>query len=103
MIRHLVAVRFKQNTSKRDIIAIAGALAELETKLYGIADFAFRENISPETALIRGFNHIFWFDFDTAEDRDEYLEDPQHKAVGAQLVAMTEGGLDGLFVWDVDL
>lgn len=103
MIRHLVAVRFKQGTAQRDIIAIAGALAELEHKLYGIAAFAFRENTSPETELVRGFDHVFWFDFDTEEDRDEYLADPQHKAVGAQLLAMTEGGADGIFVFDFDL
>lgn len=103
MIRHLVAVRFKPGTKQRDIITIAGALAELETKLYGIAAFEFRENISPETGLVRGFNHVFWFDFDTADDRDDYLADPQHKAVGAQLVAMADGGTDGLFVCDFDL
>lgn len=103
MIRHLVALRFKPETNQRDIIAIAGALAELETKLYGIAAFEFRENISPETELVRGFGHVFWFDFDTEEDRDEYLADPQHQAVGAQLVAMTQGGKDGIFVCDFDL
>lgn len=103
MIRHLVALRFKPGTTQRDIMTVAGALAELETKLFGIAAFEFRENISPEKALVRGFEHVFWFDFDTAEDRDDYLADPHHTTVGEQLAAMTDGGEDGIFVCDFDL
>lgn len=103
MIRHFVAVQFKPGTPQRDIIAIAGALGELEHKLYGIAAFEFRENISPETDLVRGFNHVFWFDFDTEEDRDDYLADPKHLAVGAQLAEMCDGGTDGIAVFDFDL
>ena len=33
--------------------------------------------------------------------RDAYLADPVHQAIGARIVAAAEGGIDGVFVFDV--
>ena len=32
-----------------------------------------------------------------------YAEDPDHKALGARLVAMCEGGADGIVVYDIEV
>lgn len=103
MIRHMVALRFKPEIKKADIDAVADELAGLRQTLGGIADYAFRDNVSPETEVVHGFNHMFWFDFETEAARDAYLVDPNHQAVGAKLVAMALDGPEGIFVCDVEL
>jgi Stress responsive A/B Barrel Domain len=51
----------------------------------------------------RAATHAFTADFADAGARDAYLADPHHQAAGAQLVAMTAGGVKGLAVIDIAL
>jgi hypothetical protein len=100
MIRHLVALRFLPNTAPATKTAIYADLAALSQHIGGILDFQSSRNVSPETAVVRGFDDAFWFDFRDAAARDAYLIDPAHQAIGARIVAAT-GGIDGVFVCDV--
>jgi len=100
MIRHLVAVRFRADTTEATKRAIYDDLAGLSARIDGILDFQARENVSVEEPVVRGFRDLFWFDFRDTSVRDVYLSDPKHQAIGARIVAAAEGGLDGLFVAD---
>lgn len=100
MIRHLVTVRFQARTTAAAKSAIFGKLDDLATQLNGVLDFQSRANISVEDHLVRGFLDLFWFDFVDEAARDAYLIDATHQAIGAELVAMADGGLDGLNVVD---
>ncbi|MEO1700478.1 MAG: Dabb family protein [Pseudomonadota bacterium] len=99
-IRHIVAVRFKDDISGAQIADLMGQLFALRTHLGGITDFQHRPNVSPEEPVVHGFRHIFWFDFDGEAARDTYLNDPKHQAVGKQLVEAADGGIDGIMVLD---
>lgn len=100
MIRHIVLVRFRGDVSPEEKASIFRDLNGLRDHLDGILDFQSGPNVSPETPLVRGFNDGFWVDFRDAAARDAYLEDDRHRDVGARLVALAEGDLDGIAVAD---
>ena len=102
MIRHLVGLRFREGTSKAVKQGLMDELASLENRIDGIIDFQARPNISVEDPMVRGFRDLFWFDFRDEAVRDTYLEDRQHQAIGARLVAELEGGANGVFVFDFE-
>ena len=103
MIRHLVALNFKAGTSTEAKQALYDDLAALDGRIEGILDFQSRTNVSVEDALVRDFRDLFWFDFRDTAVRDIYLVDEAHQAIGARIVAETEGGLDGVFVMDFEV
>lgn len=100
MIRHIVALRFKDGTTAPTKAVLYTGLAGLPAHIDGILDFQFSVNVTVEP-LSRGFDDVFWFDFRDASARDAYLVHRAHQAIGAQIVAETEGGVDGVFVFDV--
>ena len=103
MIRHLVALNFRSDASAETKAQLMSDLAGLSDHIDGIVDFQSRANVSVEDPLVRGFRDLFWFDFRDVAVRDVYLEDAKHKAIGARIVAETEGGLDGVFVCDFEV
>ena len=103
MIRHIVAMRYREDTLQEVRDQLMADLKALDAHIDGIQDFQVRRNISPEAPVVRGFLDLFWIDFADVAARDAYLDDPAHKAAGARLVAALEGGADGLFVYDFEL
>lgn len=103
MIRHIVAVRFGKAATAGTRQGIYDDLAGLSAHLAGIVGFRSFKNVSPEDAVVRGFKDGFWVDFRDASARDAYLRDAAHQAIGARLVAAAEGGVDGIFVVDVEM
>ncbi len=103
MIRHIVAMRFPAGTDQSVKDAIYRDLAGLSGHIDGIIDFRSFTNVSVETALVHGFNDLFWFDFRDTAVRDAYLVDPAHQAIGARIGAAVQGGAEGIFVADIAL
>ena len=100
MIRHFVAVRFRDGTAAKVKAGLMDELAALRARIDGIHDFQARPNISVEDPLVRGFRDVFWFDFRDEAVRDIYLADAVHRDIGARMVAELEGGADGVYVFD---
>lgn len=100
MIRHIVALRFKAGTTAQTKNDLYAGLAGLKPQIDGILDFQSSANVTVEP-LSRGFDDVFWFDFRDTAVRDAYLIHPAHQAIGARIVAETEGGAEGVFVFDV--
>lgn len=103
MIRHIVLVKFREDVDQSQKDALFAALDGLRGHLKGVRDFVHGPNVSVETDLIRGNHEGFWFDFDDVASRDAYLVDADHQAVGAQIVAATVGGIEGVTVFDIAL
>ena len=103
MIRHIVALRFRADVTAAKKAELYAALKGLSGHIDGILDFRSFANISVELPVVRGFNDVFWFDFRDVGVRDAYLIDAAHQAIGARLVAETEGGVEGVFVCDVEI
>jgi len=101
MIRHIVLVRFSADAFP-EIESVFAELEGLRDFLPGMTGFSGGANASPE-GLARGFTHAFTVDFVDAAARDAYLEHPAHKAAGGRLVALAEGGIDGLLAFDFEI
>ena len=103
MIRHCVFLKFKAEISGTEKQALYSELKALGAILPGIVKFDAKANSSPEIGMDKGFSDGFIIDFDTPKSRDIYLDAPEHKAVGAKLVAASQGGADGIIVYDMEI
>ncbi len=83
-----------------EVASVWSALAALKDVVPGLLSARFGANHSPE-GLSRGYTHAFVIEFRDATARDAYLDHPEHKAAGAQLVAICDGGVAGLCVLDI--
>lgn len=102
MIRHIVLTKFKPETSEDKIAEIYGGLAALTEKLPGAQGFTGGRSESPEQ-IERGYMHGFVIDFDSWDALQTYADNPEHQALGGQLVENAVGGIDGLCVLDLDV
>tara|TARA_Y100000815_G_scaffold107521_2_gene96198 strand:- start:14105 stop:14422 length:318 start_codon:yes stop_codon:yes gene_type:complete len=99
---HCVFFRRKADVGDKALLALYGAFDHFVNGFDGASDFRAGPNESPE-GLHRGFRDGFVIGFDSPEARDCYLEDPDHKALGARLIEMIDGGVEGLLVFDMAL
>ncbi|MFK7877879.1 MAG: Dabb family protein [Paracoccaceae bacterium] len=102
MIRHIVLTKFKPDVSEEKIAQIYAGLSALAENLAGAQNFTGGRSQSPEQ-IERGYLHGFVIDFDGWDALKTYADDPEHQALGAQLVANAVGGIDGILVLDLDV
>lgn len=100
MIRHIVLTKFKLDTKEEKIAEIYAALSALAEALPGAQDFTGGRSESPEQ-IERGYMHGFVIDFDSWDALKNYADNPDHQALGAQLVEHAVGGIDGILVLDL--
>ncbi len=103
MIRHCVFIRFRSGIMASEKAEIYREIGALKGRLPGLLAVHVGDNVSPETGMDKGFAEGFIVDFDTAAARDLYLADPEHRKTGAKIVAAAEGGIDGIFVYDLEI
>jgi hypothetical protein len=94
-LRHVVAFKFKADTTKEQIKAVEDAFRALKTSIKEVEALEWGTNVSPEKKD-KGFTHGFILTFKSEKDRDAYLVHPEHKKFG-QLVRPV---LDDVFVLD---
>jgi hypothetical protein len=100
MIRHIVLVKFQPTMSDAAIDAIFADLHAIKKILPGVLSITSGKSESPEQ-IERGFMHGFVADFASWDALQAYQDHPDHKRVGAALVAGAVGGLDGILVFDL--
>ncbi len=98
MIRHIVLLKARPEISEDHICAIFAELNRLT--LPGILAIFSGRSESPEK-IERGYLHGFTVDFTDWQALAAYQDHPDHKRVGAALVAAAEGGVDGILVFDL--
>lgn len=101
MIRHCVFIRYRAETSAGQKAEIYREISALKGRLPGLLAVHAGDNVSPETGMDKGYSEGFIVDFDGPAARDAYLADPEHRATGAKIVAAAEGGIAGIFVYDL--
>jgi hypothetical protein len=86
--------------TEAEIAAIFADLAAIKAKLPGVLAIHSGRSESPEK-IERGYMHGFTVDFTDWAALAAYQDHPDHRRVGAALVAAAEGGLDGILVFDL--
>jgi hypothetical protein len=100
MIRHIVLLKARPEVSETHIAAIFADLAAIRAKLPGVLAIHSGRSESPEQ-IERGYLHGFTVDFTDWSALAAYQDHPDHKRVGAALVAAAAGGIDGILVFDL--
>ena len=100
MIRYIVLIKFKPEISEAAVAAIFADLHDIQKILPGVLSITFGRSESPEQ-IERGFMHGFVVDFASWDALQVYQDHPDHKRVGAKLVAGAVGGIDGILVFDL--
>lgn len=100
MIRHIVLVRFNPELPEEEISDIWRELREIDGKVPGLSAIRAGRSESPEK-IERGYMHGFTVDFTDWDALAAYQDHPDHKKLGARLVANAVGGLDGILVFDL--
>lgn len=102
MIRHCVFIRFQASIPDAERQSILSDIAALQRLVPGYLAFTAGTNVSPE-GLGKGYNSGFIIDFADVAARDAYLVHPAHEKAGGRIVAATDGGIDGVFVYDFEI
>ena len=100
MIRHIVLLKAQPEVTEDHIAAIFSDLHVIRDKLPGILAIHSGRSESPEK-IERGYLHGFTVDFTDWDALAAYQDHPDHKRVGAALVAAAQGGIDGILVFDL--
>jgi hypothetical protein len=100
MIRHIVLIRFRPDISAPAIAAIFADLHAIKNVMAGVLSITSGRSESPEQ-IERGYLHGFVADFADWAALAAYQDHPDHKRVGAALLASAVGGLDGILVFDL--
>ena len=102
MILHCVYCDFKSSTSEAKKQDVLSRLAQFSETLAGVASFEFGPNKDFEQ---KSANYDWGFVIKFADEvaLQNYADHPEHKALGSELVALCEGGADGIVVFDLDV
>ncbi|WP_230374289.1 Dabb family protein [Pontivivens ytuae] len=102
MLLHCVFLNFSERYGRAERLEVLRAIAALVPLIDGLEAVEFGVNIDVEG---KSPDHEEGF---VARFRDRaalaaYAEHPEHRALGARLVEMCEGGADGIVVYDLEL
>lgn len=100
MILHCVFIRFNANVTSGQRQSLLQEIEALVGRIPGLRSVQSGPNARFE-ALDHGFGDGFVAHFDDEAALAAYQAHPSHQATGGKLVAAAEGGLDGIFVFDL--
>ena len=102
MIRHIVLVKVRADLPAGEIADIFAELHAIEGKVPGLLSIHSGRSESPEK-IERGYMHGFTADFEDWAALEAYQVHPDHRKLGARLVANAVGGIDGILVFDLSV
>ena len=100
MIQHIVMLRLSEDADPTELADVMDSLASLD--LPGFVGFQHGANLDFERKT-QDYLYGFIATFTDAAAVADYASDPGHQALGGRLVAMCDGGGDGIMVMDLDL
>lgn len=100
MIVHSVYCATRKSTAEAEIAAVFAQLETLKTVCSGLLSFQAGPNIDLEKKSQK-FTHGFVMTFADQAALEAYAVHPDHIAAGTALVAICDGGGDGVMVFDL--
>lgn len=101
MILHCVFCKIAPDAAPDEVNAVFQGLAQLCETLDGALSFQAGPNRDFEEKS-KEFKAGFVIHFHDKDALDTYAMHPIHKALGNRLCDLTEGGADGIIVFDID-
>lgn len=98
MIRHVVLLSLRDEHDGAELLDVMDGLAGLT--IDGFASFEHGPNRDFECKS-QDYPYGFIASFDDAVALSRYAKDPDHLALGARIVALCQGGADGIMVVDI--
>ena len=92
---HVVAFKFKEGATGKQIKQVEDAFRDLKKKITEIQDYEWGTNVSKESRN-KGCTHGFILTFKNDKDRDTYIAHPEHK----EFVKLVGPVLEEAFVID---
>ena len=80
-LQHVVCFKFKSTATADEIKNVEIAFQGLKKKIPQVVSLEWGTNVSKEQRE-KGFTHCFFLTFKSEQDRDTYIEHPEHKAFG---------------------
>lgn len=103
MIVHIVILQFASHIEKKHIKEVFENLGNLQHSVIPqIKEFTYGENCSNE-GLSQGYNYGFTMKFSSSEDREIYLEHPEHKKIAEKIKSMLACDIDSVVVFDYEI
>ena len=99
MIVHMVILKVRRDVTSKEVERVFGAIGALKNEIPGVLSYSWGAYASPE-GMQRGYSHGFCMTFPDAKSRDTYLPHPLHEKVKAQVLAILDGGIDGVLAFD---
>lgn len=99
MIVHMVILKIRKSVAQKEIERVFAAIGALQAEIPGILSYSWGAYSSPE-GMQRGHTHGFCMTFTDAQARDAYLPHPLHEEVKTAVLAILEGGIDGVLAFD---
>ncbi len=80
MIRHILLIKFKVDSTSSDIEHIKGLFMAMPEKVEGVVSVEWGVNDSPEEKN-QGYTHSVFMTFADEAGRENYLPHPEHEAL----------------------
>lgn len=80
MIRHILLIKFKENSDTTDIEKLKALFKAMPEKVEGVVSVEWGENDSPE-GKNQGYTHSVLMTFTDENGRQNYLPHPEHQAL----------------------
>jgi hypothetical protein len=100
MLKHCVFLSIRADAADARLERAMQKLAGLVGKVEGMLDFAHGPNLDFEKKS-QGHGYGFIATFSDRSAHLVYEQHPQHQEAGAELIAMCNGGYDGIVVYDL--
>lgn len=100
MIRHIVLIKFDPRLRETEISKLFKELHDIDGKVPGLLSITSGRSESPEQ-MERGYMHGFVVDFEDWDGLQAYQDHPDHRRLGAKLVANAENGKEGILCFDL--
>jgi len=102
VVLHAVFFKVRAAVSEHETRRVLAALAALQGKIDGLIAVDTGPNIDLESKS-PGYSHGFVMRFETRAALEAYATHPAHLAAATALVAICEGGAEGITVFDLAL
>jgi len=101
-LQHIVMLNLRQDASGDELADVMEGLAALGAEMPGFLSFQHGPNRDFEQKS-QDYPYGFICTFADTLALQTYAENPTHKGLGARLVALCEGGGDGIWVADIEV